>query len=76
MTIDTQSDYLDIIKDSFKDMKGLLTHIEENIIEYPVYTQLAFIKQLKSVIFYAFEDSCNKDDKFLNDYDGGDKIEI
>lgn len=76
MDLETQGKYLQIIEDDFKGMKNMLDHIREKITEYPVYTQLEFIKPLKHMIFEAWQDAINDDNEFLNNYDGGDTIEI
>ena len=72
MTIEQQAEYLKIIDEDFSTMKKMLTEIQSNITEYPVYTQLGFIKPLKNMIFEAWSDSTNKDDSFLNNFNGGD----
>lgn len=66
MNIETQSDYQKIISDDFTGMKQMLDEIHKNITEHPVYNQLEFIKPLKLIIFEAWQDSLNSDDKFLN----------
>ena len=76
MDLETQGEYLKIIEDEFTGMKNMLDHVREKITQYPVYTQLAFIKPLKSVIFEAWQDAIDDENKFLNNYDGGDTIEI
>ena len=76
MTVEEQADFLKIIEDSFKGMNNMLDHIKESITQYPVYTQLEFIKPLKHVIFEAWQDAIDENNPFLNNYDGGDKIEI
>lgn len=76
MNLEEQGKYLKIIDDDFEGMKNMLDHIREKITQYPVYTQLAFIKPIKSIIFEAWQDSLNEKDEFLNNYDGGDKIEL
>lgn len=76
MDLGTQGTYLKIIEDDFEGMKNMLDHIREKITQYPVYTQLEFIKPIKSMIFMAWEDACDDNNKFLNNYDGGDKLEI
>jgi len=76
MTLDQQETYLSLIRDDFDMMQKLLSGIHENITQYPVYTQLAFIKPLKSILFEAWADSEDESNDFLNNYNGGDKIEI
>ncbi len=76
MTLDEQEEYLNIINDEFTTMKGMLDSIHKNITQYPVGTQLEFIKFIKHVIFEAWQDATNKDDNFLNNYKENDKIEI
>jgi hypothetical protein len=76
MTVEQQATFLRIIEDDFIGMKGMLDHIREKITQYPVYTQLEFIKPLKGVIFEAWQDAINENDPFLNNYEGGDNIEI
>jgi hypothetical protein len=72
MTIEQQAEFLKIIDEDFSTMKNMLTEIQSNITEYPVYTQLAFIKPLKNMLFEAWNDSTNKEDSFLNNFNGGD----
>jgi hypothetical protein len=72
MTIEQQAEYLKIIQQNFKEIKVMLDKIEANIIEYPVYTQLAFIRPIKNMVFEAWSDSTNKEDSFLNNFNGGD----
>lgn len=76
MDLETQDKYITIIKDDFTGLINMLKAIQENITEYPVYTQLEFIKPLKHIIVEALKDSSNPEDSFLNNYDGGDKIEL
>ena len=76
MDLETQGTYLKIIEDDFTGMKNMLDHIREKITQYPVYTQLEFMKPIKQMIFMAWEDAIDDNNKFLNDYDGGDKIEV
>ena len=76
MNIEMQAKYLQILEDNFKGMKNMMDDIKEKITQYPVYTQLEFIKPLKEVIFMAWEDANDDDNEFLNNYDGGDTIEI
>jgi len=76
MTLEQQGEFLEIIKDDFQGMKNMLDRIHERITQYPVYTQLEFMKPLKRMIFEAWQDAINENDTFLNSYDGGDKIEI
>ena len=76
MDLETQGKYLQIIEDDFKGMKNMLDHIREKITQYPVYTQLEFIKPIKTMIFAAWEDSIDDNNEFLNNYNGGDAIEI
>lgn len=75
MTIESQTNYLKIIEDDFKGMTNMLNYIREKITQYPVYTQLEFIKPLKSVIFEAWQDACDDNNEFLNNYEG-EKLEI
>lgn len=72
MDIETQAKYLSIIEEEFEGMKNMISDISERIIQYPVYTQLAFMKPLKSMIFEAWQDSLNEKDSFLNNFTGGD----
>ena len=76
MNLDTQAAYLNIINDDFELMKAMLGRIQEKIIEYPVSTQLEFIKPLQRLIFLAWQDAIDPDNIFLTTFDGGDKIEI
>ena len=76
MDLEMQAKYLQILEDNFKGMKNMMDDIKEKITQYPVYTQLEFIKPLKEVIFMAWEDANDDDNEFLNNYDGGDTIEI
>jgi hypothetical protein len=76
MTIEEQEKYLQHINRSFTAMKGMLDDIQEKITKYPVYTQLEFIKPLESIIIEAHLDASNESDEFLNNYDGGDSIEV
>ena len=76
MDLETQGKYLSIIEDDFKGMKNMLDHIREKITQYPVYTQLEFIKPLKSVIFEAWQDAIDDKNEFLNKYNGGDTLEV
>lgn len=76
MDLETQGKYLQIIEDDFKGMKNMLDHIREKITQYPVYTQLEFIKPLKGMIFEAWKDAIDENNNFLNNYNGGDSIEI
>ena len=76
MDLETQGTYLKIIEDDFTGMENMLAHIREKITQYPVYTQLEFIKPLKNIIFHAWEDAIDENNPFLNNYDGGDAIEI
>lgn len=75
MDLETQGEYLSIIENDFTGMKNMLDHIREKIIQYPVYTQLEFIKPLKSIIFEAWQDAIDDKNEFLNKYNGGDSIE-
>lgn len=54
MDLETQGTYLKIIEEDFIGMKNMLDHIREKITQYPVYTQLAFIKPLKTMIVEAW----------------------
>lgn len=76
MTPEEQLSFLNIINEDFDNMSIMLGRIKEKIAVYPVYTQLEFIKPIKTMIVEAFQDACNPDDEFLNNYNGGDKIEI
>jgi hypothetical protein len=76
MDLETQGKYLKIIEDDFTGMKNMLEHIREQIAEYPVYTQLEFIKPLKTIIFEAWNDAIDRNNEFLNNYNGGDIIEV
>lgn len=76
MDIETQGTYLKIIENDFIGMKNMLDHIREKITQYPVYTQLEFIKPIKQMIFMAWEDAINDENTFLNNYKGGDKVEV
>lgn len=76
MNIEEQDTFLTIINDSFKGMKNMLNHIQEKITEYPVYTQLEFIKPIQHMIVEALQDVIDDNNVFLNNYDGGDAIKI
>lgn len=76
MNLEEQSRYLKIISDDFEGMVSMLNNIKENITQHPVYTQLEFIKPLKAIIFEAWKDSNDENNEFLNNYNGGDGIEI
>ena len=76
MDLDTQATYLKIIEDNFKGMKNMLDHIRESITQYPVYTQLEFMKPIQGIIFEALQDATDDNNKVLNNYDGGDSIDI
>ncbi len=54
----------------------MLDNIRDKITQYPVYTQLEFIKPIKMMILAALEDSLDDKNPFLNNYDGGDKIQL
>lgn len=72
MDIETQAKFQQIILSDFESMKKMLDTIKEKISEYPVYTQLEFIKPLKHMVVEAFTDAINKDDNFLNNYNSGE----
>lgn len=76
MDLETQGRYIDIIYQDFNGMKNMLDHIRDNITKYPVFTQLEFIKPLKSIIFESLQDSLDDSNEFLNNYDGGDTVEV
>ena len=76
MTLEDQEAYLNIISEDFINLRQMLDIIERKIAGYPVYTQLAFIKPIKHMIGEAFFDATDENNSFLNNYDGGDKIEI
>jgi len=77
MTVEEQGVYLKIIEDDFKGMKNMLDSIRDSITQYPVYTQLEFIKPLKHIILEAWSDAKNPTDSFLNlENDEEDKIKI
>lgn len=76
MNLEDQGKYLKIIEDEFSGMKKMLDVIRDRITPYPVYTQLEFIKPLQRMIIEAFTDATDPKDEFLNNHDGGDKIEV
>ena len=72
MTVEEQATFLKIIEDDFTGIKNMLDDIRLKITQYPVYTQLAFITPIKQMVFEAWSDSCNENDPFLNNFNGGD----
>lgn len=76
MNIELQAEFLKIIDEDFQNMKRILDRIHHHITQYPVYTQLEFIEPIKHLLVEACSDACDPDNKFLNNCDGGDKIEI
>lgn len=72
MTVEQQANFLKIIEDDFTGMKNMLDDVRLNITQYPVYTQLAFIAPIKSMIFEAWSDSCDENNPFLNNANFGD----
>lgn len=77
MNLDTQENYLRIIQDKFQQMQKMLKQIQGNIIQYPVFTQIEFIKPIETMILEALFDSRDDNNEFLNNYDGGDdKIKV
>lgn len=76
MNLEEQVAFLKIIEGDFAGMKNMLDSIRIKITQYPVYTQLEFIKPLKSMIFEAWQDAIDDNNEFLNNYDGGDSVEI
>lgn len=76
MDLETQGVYLKIIEEDFTGMKNMLDYIREKITPYPVYTQLAFIREIKRLIVMAWCDACDDNNEFLNNHDGGDRIEV
>lgn len=76
MSLESQGNFLKIIEDDFTGMKNMLDHVREKITQYPVFTQLAFIKPLKNMIFEAWQDAIDENNEFLNNYDGGDIVVV
>lgn len=76
MTPEQQLEFINIINEDRENLKQMIDRIYENIAQYPVYTQLEFTKPIKHMIIEAFFDASNPEDPFLNNHDGGDKIEI
>lgn len=76
MTLDQQEDFLQLIDSEVQTMRAMLLRIQEEITKYPVYTQMAFIRPIKTMILEAMLDAANPDNEFLNNYDGGDTVEI
>jgi hypothetical protein len=76
MTLEQQENFQRIITKDFTGMKNMLDLMRERIMQYPVYTQLEFIKPLQGLINEAFIDACDPNNEFLNNYDGGDRIDI
>lgn len=76
MNLDEQIDFVNIVNDDFETMKELLDNIRDNLALYPVLTQKSFLTPLKTIIFNAWQDTINKDDYFLNNFEGDDIVTV
>lgn len=78
MDIETHIKFIKLINEDFENVKKMLDVIRVKIAEYPISTQMEFIKPIKNMVYEAFTDANNPNDSFLNDFksDGWDNIEV
>jgi hypothetical protein len=65
MNNDTKRELANMNTEDFNIMRDMLSEIERNIMQLHPLHQKEFYKHMQTVILYAWEDTCNPNDRFL-----------